>query len=95
MQIQTRWWRPCAGRALSGEFNVPAVIDTELGTIRAVIGPETDMKLTAGGTPVVLADGQTIPEALEVELQAPRANVRAPKARLAREGRMLRITPLP
>jgi len=95
MQIQTRWWRPCAGRALSGEFNVPSVIDTELGTIRAVIGPETDIRLTAGGTPVVLADGQTIPEALEVQLQAPRANVRAPKARLAREGRMLRITPLP
>jgi hypothetical protein len=95
VQIQTRWWRPCAGRALSGEFNVPSVIDTELGTIRAVIGPETGMKLTAGGAPVVLADGQTIPEALEVQLQAPRASVRAARARLTREGRMLRITPLP
>jgi hypothetical protein len=95
VQIQTRWWRPCAGRALSGEFNVPSVIDTDLGTIRAVIGPETGMKLTAGGAPVVLADGQTIPEALEVQLQAPRASVRAARARLTREGRMLRITPLP
>ena len=95
MQIQTRWWRPCAGRALSGEFNVPSVIDTERGTIRAVIGPETDLKLTAGGTPLLLADGQTIPEALEVQLQAPRANVKAPKARLTREGRVLRIIPLP
>lgn len=95
VQIQTRWWRPCAGRALSGEFNVPSVIDTELGTIRAVIGPETEVKLTAGGIPVALTEGQTIPEALEVQLQAPRASIRAPKARLTREGRMLRITPLP
>lgn len=95
VQIQTRWWRPCAGRALSGEFNVPSVLDTELGTIRAVIGPEADMTLTAGGTPVVLEDGQTIPEALEVQLQAARASVKAPRARLSREGRLLRITPLP
>lgn len=95
MQIQTRWWRPCAGRALSAEFNVPSVIDTERGTIRAVIGPETEVQLTAGGKPLVLADGQTIPEALDVLLQAPRANVRAPRARVTREGRMLRIAPLP
>ena len=95
VQIQTRWWRPCAGRALSGEFNLPSVVDTELGTIRAVIGPETEVTLTAGGTPVVLAEGQTIAEALDVQLLAPRATVRAPKARLTREGRILRITPLP
>ena len=95
MQIQTRWWRPCAGRNMNGEFNVPSVLDTGLGTIRAVIGPETEMTLTAGGNPVVLADGQTIAEAVDVELLAPRATVRAPRARLAREGRVLRITPLP
>jgi hypothetical protein len=95
VQIQTRWWRPCAGRALSGEFNVPSVIDTELGTIRAVIGPETEVKLTAGGNPVVLAEGQTIAEALEVQLQAPRASIRAPRAKLTREVRILRIIPLP
>ena len=95
VQIQTRWWRPCAGRNMDSEFNVPSVLDTELGTIRAVIGPETEVTLTAGGNPVVLADGQTIAEALEVQLLAPRATVRAPRARLTREGRLLRITPLP
>lgn len=95
VQIQTRWWRPCAGRNMNGEFNVPSVVDTELGTIRAVIGPETEVKLTAGGSPLALADGQTIAEALDVQLLAPRATVRAPRARLTREGRILRITPLP
>lgn len=95
VQIQTRWWRPCAGRSMNGEFNVPSVLDTGLGTIRAVIGPETEVTLTAGGNPVVLADGQTIAEAVDVQLLAPRATVRAPRARLAREGRVLRITPLP
>lgn len=95
VQIQTRWWRPCAGRNLNGEFNVPSVVDTELGIIRAVIGSETELKLTAGGSPLALADGQTIAEALDVQLLAPRATVRAPRARLTREGRILRITPLP
>ncbi|HJR36507.1 MAG TPA: hypothetical protein VJ817_16235, partial [Gemmatimonadales bacterium] len=91
----TRWWRPCAGRNLNGEFNVPSVVDTELGTIRAVIGSETEVKLTAGGSPLAVPDGQTIAEALDVQLLAPRATVRAPRARLTREGRILRITPLP
>jgi hypothetical protein len=95
VQIQTRWWRPCAGRLMNGEFNVPSVLDTERGTIRAVIGPETEVKLTAGGSPLALGDGQTIAEALEVHLVAPRATVGAPRARLTREGRILRITPLP
>ena len=95
VQIQTRWWRPCAGRNLTSEFNVPSIVDTELGTIRAVIGSETEVQLTAGGSPLALADGQTIAEALDVQLLAPRAKVRAPKARLTREGRILRITPLP
>jgi hypothetical protein len=95
VQIQTRWWRPCAGRALTGEFNVPSVLDTKLGTIRAVLGSETEVRLTAGGTPLALADGQTIAEALDVQLLAPRATVGAPRAKLTREGRILRITPLP
>ena len=68
---------------------------SDVGTIWAVIGSETEVQLTAGGSPLALADGQTIAEALDVQLLAPRATVRAPKARLTREGRILRITPLP
>jgi hypothetical protein len=60
-----------------------------------VSGPETGVTLTAGGNPVMVADGETIAEAVDVQLQAARTSVRAPRARLTREGRMLRITPSP
>jgi len=95
VQLQTRWWQPCAGKALTAEFNLPSVHDNTVGSIRAVIGPESEVKLTIGGSPVLLAPGQTLTAALDVKLDSPRASVQSPKATLVRDGRILRITPLP
>ena len=95
MQVQTRWWRPCAGAALTSEFNVPSVHDGANGTVRAVIGPDSAVTLTVGGKTLHLEQGQTLADAEDVRLDSPRATVQARKATLTREGRTLRITPLP
>jgi hypothetical protein len=95
VQLQTRWWRPCSGSALTSEFNVPSVHDDERGTVRAVIGAESDLKITANGQPLVLADGQRIDSVAGLKLEAPRASVQSARARISREGRVIRITPLP
>ena len=94
VQLQTRWWRPCAG-SLTGEFNVPSVHDDEAGTVRAVIGAAQDVKLTIGGSPVTLSDGQVIENASNVKLDAPRANVQAGRAKVSMRGRTLQIVALP
>lgn len=95
MQLHSRTWQPCAGAALVAELNVPAVHDRTAGTIRAVIGTEDEVKITVGGTPVTLTDGQTLTAAKDVKVEAPRASVQSATANVARSGRVLRITPLP
>ena len=95
MQLHARTWKPCAGAALVAEFNVPAVHDRTVGAIRAVIGTEDEVKITVGGAPVTLADGQSLSAARDVKVEAPRASVQSARANVARAGRILRITPLP
>jgi hypothetical protein len=95
VQLHTRWWRPCAGKALVSEFNVPTVHDDKDGTIRAVIGAESDLKIAVAGRTVALADGQKIDGATEVRIDTPRASVQSARANLARNGMSVRITPLP
>jgi hypothetical protein len=95
MQLHARTWRPCAGAALVAEFNVPAVHDRTAGTIRAVIGTEEEVKITIGGAPVTIADGQTLSAAKDVKIEAPRASVQSATATVSKSGRILRITPLP
>ena len=94
VQMQTRWWRPCAG-SLTGEFNVPSVHDDEAGTVRAVIGAPQDVKLSIGGSPVTLSDGLVIENASNLKLDAPRANVQAGRAKVSMRGRTLQIVALP
>ena len=94
VQMQTRWWRPCAGSFMS-EFNVPSVHDQEAGTVRAVIGPVQDVKLTIAGAPIDLSEGQRIDNATNVRLDAPRANVQAARANVSFNGRTLRIVGIP
>lgn len=94
VQMQTRWWKPCAG-AFSSEFNVASVHDDAAGTVRAVIGAANDVKLTIDGVPVVLTRDQAVESAANVRLDAPRASLQAPRARVRIEGRSLKITPLP
>jgi len=95
VQMQTRWWRPCAGSALSSEFNVASVHDDEAGTVRAVIGLPADVALTVDGRPVVLADGLQLESASNVRIVAPRASVQSARAKVVMQGRTLRVTPLP
>jgi hypothetical protein len=95
MQIQKRWWRPCSGAQLTSEFNVPSVHDETTGTIRAVIGPMQDVKMTVDGAPLVLTDGQVIESARNLRVEAPRASVQSARARVSLQGRKLQITPLP
>lgn len=95
VQMQTRWWRPCVGSSFTSEFNVPSVHDDEAGTVRAVIGPMQDVKLTVAGAPVTLTDGQVIDNAVNVHLDAPRASVQAAHAKISLRGRMLQIAALP
>jgi hypothetical protein len=95
VQMQTRWWRPCAGSSFTSEFNVPSVHDDDAGTVRAVIGPIQDVKLTVAGSTVTLTDGLVIQDGANVHLEAPRANVQAAHARVSFHGRTLQITGLP
>ncbi|MFN2571412.1 MAG: hypothetical protein ABR537_07355 [Gemmatimonadales bacterium] len=95
VQMQTRWWRPCAGPALTSEFNVPSVHDDETGTVRAVIGRSEDVTLTIDGKPVALTDGLLLDDATNVRIAAPRATVQSARARVVVQGRALRVTPLP
>ena len=95
VQLHNRTWRPCSGTALVAEFNVPAVHDRSAGTIRAVIGSDTEVKILVAGAPVVLADGQTIAAATDVRVEGPRVSIQSARANVSRSGRMLRIAPLP
>jgi hypothetical protein len=95
MQIHTRTWRPCSGSALVAELNVPAIHDRNAGLIRAVIGTESEVRITVAGAPVVLANEQTIPAAINVKVETPRISVQSARANLSRSGRTIRITPLP
>jgi hypothetical protein len=94
MQLQTRWWRPCAG-GLSAEFALPSVHNDENGTVRAVVGPLSDVKLSIAGKMVTLTDGFRADRAADLRLDAPRANVDAKLARVSFDGRTLRIVALP
>jgi hypothetical protein len=94
VQMQTRWWRPCTG-GVSGEFSVPSVHDDETGTVRAVVGPLSDVKLTLAGKTVTLTDGLRLDRVSDVHLDAPRANIDAKLARVSFNGRILRIVALP
>jgi hypothetical protein len=95
VQLHARWWRPCAGKALVSEFNVPSVHDNKDGTIRAVIGAEADVKITVAGQSVTLSDGQKIDGATDVRVEAPRASVQSVRASITRTGMTLRLSPLP
>ena len=95
MQLHNRMWRPCAGAALVGELNVPAVHDRSTGTIRTVIGSEAEVKITIGGALTLLADGQTICASKDVRVEAPRASVQSARANVSRVGATLRVAPQP
>ena len=93
--LHTRWLRPCSGTALGGEFFTPVVHDQARGTLTAVIPEGQTISVTIAGQPVDLADGDSITAAEDVALEAESVSLRSARADVDRQGRTIRIIPLP
>jgi len=92
--LHTRWVRPCAGRSLQAEFNTPLVQDVRARLLRAVIGAEGEVRITAEGQAVALADGQRLEALTDLVIESPRATIRSARAAVERSGRTLWVRPL-
>jgi hypothetical protein len=88
--LHTRWVRPCAGNALQATFNTPVVQERDAQVLRAVVGADSTVKLTAGGQPVSL-DGANLTGAADVRLESPLVSLTAARADVVRDGRTLTI----
>ena len=76
--LHTRWVQACAGDALQATFNTPLVQDRNAQTLRAVVGADSTVKVTPGG------DGS-------VQVESPLVSLRAAKADVSRDGRVLTV----
>jgi hypothetical protein len=92
--FHSRWVRPCAGQALQAEFTTPVLEDRTANTLRAVIGPLTDVHVSVNGEPLRLTEPLSIHAAEGVHLEAPDATVTAARADIELSGDTLRIRPL-
>jgi hypothetical protein len=75
--LHTRWVQACVGDALQATFNTPVVQDRNAETMRAVVGADSTVKVTAG-------DG-------DVRIESPLVSLRATQAEVSREGRVLTV----
>ncbi len=89
--LHTRWVQPCAGDALQATFNTPVVQDRNTGTLRAVVGPDSTLRLTVAGQVTELRDSSRLENAVDVRLESPLFSLRAAKADMSREGRVLTV----
>ncbi len=78
--LHTRWVQACAGDALQATFNTPVVQDRNAQTLRAVVGADSTVKVTTGG------DGGG-----GVQIESPLVSLRAAKADVSRDGRVLTV----
>jgi hypothetical protein len=76
--LHTRWVQACAGDALQATFNTPVVQDRNAQTLRAVVGVDSTVKVTVG-------------EPGDVQIESPLVSLRAAKADISREGRVLTV----
>jgi hypothetical protein len=76
--LHTRWLRACAGDALQATFNTPVVQDRNAQTLRAVVGADSTVTVTTG------AQG-------DLRIESPVVSLRAAKADVARDGRVLTV----
>ena len=76
--LHTRWLQACAGDAFLATFNTPVVQDRNAQTLRAVVGADSTVKVTAGGQGDVL-------------IESPLVSLRAAKADVSRDGRVLTV----
>lgn len=91
--LHTRWLRPCSGDALQGEFNTGVVHDRDSQTLAAVAG--ADVCITVGGVEVRLEPGESLEGVTDVVIASDRLNLTSAYADVRREGRTIRLTPLP
>jgi hypothetical protein len=75
--LHTRWLQACAGD-FQATFNTPVVQDQKAQTLRAIVGPDSAVVVTPG------ADGG-------VRVESPLVSLRAAKAEVSRDGRVLTI----
>lgn len=78
--LHTRWVQACAGDALQATFNTPVVQDRNGQTLRAVVGADSTVKVTTGAD----AGGG-------VQIESPLVSLRAAKADVSRDGRVLTV----
>ncbi len=76
--LHTRWLQACAGDLLQATFNTPVVEDRNAQTLQAVVGADSTVKVTADS-------------AGAVQVESPVVSLRASKATVAREGRVLTV----
>ena len=76
--LHTRWLHACAGDAFQATFNTPVVQDRNAQSLRAVVGADSTMTVTVG------AQG-------DVRIESPLVSLRATKADVSRDGRVLTV----
>jgi len=76
--LHTRWLQVCAGDVLHATFNTPVVQDRAAQTLRAVVGADSTVQVS------VAPDGG-------VRIESPLVSLRATKADVARDGRVLTV----
>jgi len=76
--LHTRWVVACAGDALQATFNTPVVQDGNVQSLRAVVGADSTVKVTVG------SGG-------DVQIESPLVSLRAAKADVSRDGRVLTV----
>ncbi len=91
--FHTRWLVLCAGSALRAEFTTPVVHDQREGTVRAVLGPLAELRLSLDGVSLEPGDLEKGVGAGKLELNAPGLQLTAARADLKLEGSVLRIRP--
>ncbi len=90
--LHTRWVRACTG-GFTAEFTTASVQDRGAGTFSAVVGAEDSVRISAGGSPTTLADGE-VRLLTDLKIEAPGLTVQAARAVLTRSGTKLEVAPL-
>jgi hypothetical protein len=90
--LHMRMLRVCSN-GVEVQLDQPVVEERRTGTLRTVLPDATVLRLTSTGTSLALpADGATI-DVTDLRIEGPTLSVVAPRARLSRQGRELRVTP--
>jgi hypothetical protein len=93
VQIQLRRWKPCAGEAMVGEFDVPSVHDATSGTMSAVVGVEGSVRFTTDGADLRINDGAQLPNVRNLKMTSARATIETAAADVTRQGNTITIRP--